>query len=137
MAVALAGAESGGPDWRERAIAAEARAEKATELLRANLLPHMARWMMNALVQRLLSQQTATLTSQAEAEREVAALAQRLEQLHVPLEQRLAAYEQRIAELEAQLTAQHEQNAELLKAKIETTRKKLEVERAQEPLNWN
>jgi hypothetical protein len=137
MAVALAGADPDVADWRERAIAAEARAEKATELLRANLLPHMARWMMNALVQRLLSQRTAVLTSQAEAEREVAALADRLEQLHIPLEQRLAAYEQRIAELEAQLAAKDEQNAELIKAKIETTRKKLEVERSQEPLNWN
>lgn len=133
--VVLAGTDDAA--WRERALAAEARAEKATELVRANLLPHMARWMMNALVQRLLSQQTATLTTQAEAEREVAALAQRLEQLHIPLEQRLAAYEQRIAELESQLAAQHEQNAELLKAKIETTRKKLQVERAQESPNWN
>ena len=137
MAVALDHADHAEADWRERAIAAEARAEKATELLRANLLPHMARWMMNALVQRLLSQRTAVLTSQAEAEREVAALADRLEQLHIPLEQRLAAYEQRIAELEAQLAAKDEQNAELIKAKIATTRKKLAVERSQESLNWN
>ena len=137
MAVALAGTGHDEAAWRERALVAEARAEKATELLRSGLLPHVARGMMNALVQRLLSQRSAVIESQAEAEREVAALADRLEQLHIPLEQRIAAYEQRIAELEAQLAAKDEQNAELIKAKIETTRKKLEGERSQEPLNWN
>ena len=49
----------------------------------------------------------------------------------------LHAYEKRIAELEAELAMKGQQNAELIKAKIETTRKKLEVERGHEPLNWN
>src|SRR5439155_12623994 len=35
---------SGEEGWRERALAAEATAEKATALLQAKLLPHFARW---------------------------------------------------------------------------------------------
>jgi len=124
-------------DWRERALAAEARAQKATAMLRASLLPHLARWMMNELVQRLLSQRSEIMTGQQKAEREVAELAARLEQVHAPLEDRLRAYEQRIAELEAELAAKGEQNLDLIKAKIETTRKKLEGERSQERLDWN
>jgi hypothetical protein len=123
--------------WRERALAAEARAQKATAMLRASLLPHLARWMMNELVQRLLSQRSQILTGQQKAEREVADLAARLEEVHAPLEDRLRAYEQRIAELEAELTAKGEQNLDLIKAKIETTRKQMEGERSQERLDWN
>jgi len=123
--------------WRERALLAEARAEKATVLLRANLLPHLARWMTQALVQRLLTQRSEILTSQQQAEREVAQLATRLENLRAPLEDRLKAYEKRIAELEVELAAKGKQNLELIQAKIEMTRKKLQVERSQEPLSWN
>jgi len=123
--------------WRKRALAAEARAQKATAMLRASLLPHLARWMMNELVQRLLSQRSQILTGQQKAEREVAELAARLEEVHAPLEDRLRAYEQRITELEAELEAKGEQNLDLIKAKIETTRKKLEGERSQERLDWN
>jgi len=123
--------------WRERAMEAEARAEKATALLRRNLLPHLARWMMNEVMQRLLSQRSETQSTQQMAEREVAELAKRLASVHAPLEDRLKAYERRIAELEAELAAKGEQNLELIKAKIETTRKKLEGERSDEPLNWN
>ena len=64
-------------------------------------------------------------------------LAERLENIHAPLEDRLKAYELRIADLEAELAAKGQENLELIKAKIETTRKKLEGERAQDSLNWN
>jgi hypothetical protein len=106
-------------------------------MLRTSLLPHLARWMMNELVQRLLSQRSEVLSGQQRAEREVAELAARLEEVHAPLEDRLRAYEQRIAELEAELAAKGEQNLDLIKAKIETTRKQMEGERSQERLDWN
>ena len=115
--------------WRERALAAEARAQKATAMLRTKMLPHMARWMMQEFMQRLLLQRRTILDDHQTAEREVAELAERLEHVHAPLEERLRAYEKRIAELEAELAAKGEQNLELIKARIETTRKKLDGER--------
>ena len=127
-------------DWRERALAAEARSDKATALLRTNMVPHMARWMMSELMRKLTSQRRSILTDNQKAEREVAELTERLEHVHAPLEERLRAYEKRIAELEAELAAKGEQNLELIKARIETTRKKLDGERlevTQETMDLN
>ena len=62
---------------------------------------------------------------------------QRLEKLHAPLEERLKAYERRIADLERELAAKGEENRELLKARIDTARKKLASELAKGPTEWN
>lgn len=124
-------------EWRLRALAAEARADKAAALLKSRLMPQLARWMMSELVQRLLQQRAGLAASQQQAEAEVAALEQRLEQLHAPLADRLRAYEQRIAELESQLAAQGAQNRELLQAAIDTARRKLHSERDGTRANWN
>lgn len=124
--------------WRERALAAEARAQQATAMLRTKMLPHLARWMMQEFMRRLMLQRRVILSDQQTAEREVAELAERLEHVHAPLEDRLRAYERRIAELEAELTARGEQDLELIKARIETTRRRLDGERpreSQESLN--
>ena len=123
--------------WKARALAAEARADKAATLLKVRLMPQLARWMMSELFQRLLHQRAGLLNSQQMAEQEVAELEQRLEKLHAPLEDRLKAYERRIAELERDLAAKGEENRELLKARIETARKKLASERANTPVAWN
>lgn len=123
--------------WAERALAAEARAEKATALLRARLMPQMARWMMGELIQRLLAHRSDLVQSQQRAEDDVAELEKRLEKIHAPLAERLAAYEKRIAELERDLATKGEENKELIEAKIDSARKKLATERAKVPLKWN
>ena len=91
-------------------------------------------------MRKLTSQRRSILTDNQKAEREVAELTERLEHVHAPLEERLRAYEKRIAELEAELAAKGEQNQELIKAKIETTRKQMEGERLEETpetMNWS
>jgi len=123
--------------WRERALAAEARADKAAALLRARLLPHLARWMMRKMFQRVLWQRGALLSSQQRAEHDMANLAERLDSVHALLEERLNAYEQRITELEAELALKDQENRELIRAKLEWTRQKLTEERAQLPTTWN
>jgi chromosome segregation ATPase len=121
----------GGTDaWRERALAAEARAEKASAMLRTKMLPHLARGVVQEFAQRLVSQRREILTEHQTAEQEVAELADRLQQVHAPLEERLRAYEKRIAELEAELAEKGEQNLALIRARIDSTRQKLESERA-------
>jgi hypothetical protein len=119
-----------GLNWRERALVAEARADRVASLLRARILPHLAGWMMNELWYRLLRQRGALLASRQEAERELAELAERLDGAQAPLEERLHAYEQRIAELEAQLALKDQQNQELIRARLEWTRRKLDEERS-------
>ncbi len=121
--------------WKARALAAEARAAKATALLKSRMMPQLARWMMGELLQKLMHQRSDLLTSQQQAEQEVEELEQRLEKLHAPLEERLRAYERRIAELEKELAAKGDENRELIKAKIDTARKRLQSKRG--TVAWN
>lgn len=127
--------DGGAEEWRERALAAEARAEKAGELLRTKMLPHLAGGMMQEFAQRLLVQRREILSDHQTAELEVAELAERLQQVHAPLEERLRAYEKRIAELEAELAEKGEQNLALIRARIDSTRQKMETERAQDSID--
>ncbi len=122
--------------WKERALAAERHAQRTNQVLRANVLPHFARWLKTKLVRRLAGQRTELLETQKKAEQELASLEQRLAAVQAPLEERLRAYEERIAELETDLTVKGEQNRELIQATIAITKRKLEAERAKETVQW-
>lgn len=123
---------AGAQYWKERALAAERRAQSASQLMRAAFLPHFARWLKSKLLRGLAGQRAELLETQKKAEQELASLDQRLAAVQAPLEQRLRAYEERIAELETDLTAKGKQNRELIQAAIAITRRKLEVERAKQ-----
>jgi DNA repair exonuclease SbcCD ATPase subunit len=123
--------------WKERALAAERRVEKTNHVMRAALIPHLARWLMSKLVRGLAMQRKQLMETQQKAEQELAELEQRLVAVQAPLEDRLKAYEQRIAELEKGLTAKGEENRELIKATIAIAKKKLEQERSKDRLAWN
>ena len=133
-------AEADAQYWKERALIAEGRVQKTNYVLRAALIPHLARWLMSKLVRGLASQRADLLETQQKAEQEMANLEQRLASVQAPLEDRLKAYEQRIAELEKDLTAKGEENRDIIKATIAMAKKKLELERskeAKERLAWN
>lgn len=117
---------------------AEARAQKATAMLRTKMLPHMARWMMQEFMQRLMLQRRVILSDQQTAEREVAELAERLEHVHAPLEDRLRAYERRIAEWKWSWRRVANRIWNSSRPASKSTRRKLDGERtrdAQESLN--
>ena len=97
----------------------------------------LARRWIEKIMRRLISERTGMLDTQRQAERVLSELERRLEKVHAPLQERLRAYEQRIAELETELAAKGAENRELLRATILLARKKLEAERAKDPLTWN
>jgi len=103
--------------------------------LHERLLPHLARLMMDKLVQKLVSQREHLLDTQQRAVADMAELEERLEKVHAPLQDRLRAYEQRIGDLEKELALKGEENRELIKAKIQMARKQLEA--AKERLDLN
>jgi hypothetical protein len=115
--------------WQQRALAAEERTEKLQNAARAGLLAHLSQWLSQTFTRRLILERRLLLEAQAKAAAEMAALEERLEKVHAPLQERLAAYEQRIAELEKELAARGQENRELLKAQIEMMRKQLEAQR--------
>ncbi len=114
--------------WRERALSAEKRTAQTSAVIRAGLLPHLAQWVKQNLVRRLVAERSHLLSTQEKAELEVAELEARLANVHAPLEQRLQRYRERIDELERELAVRGEENRELIQAKIELTRKRLEAE---------
>jgi hypothetical protein len=114
-----------GDAWQQRALAAEAKAERAHEAIRTGVLG----WMREKIFRTLSSHRTELLTAQQKAEAEMQELEQRLEQLHTPLQERIVAYEKRIEELEKDLAAKGEENRELLGARINVAKQQLLVER--------
>jgi hypothetical protein len=124
-------------EWRRRALEAETRAEQAQAALRASLAPQLAESLKEAVVQGLAAQRSELLKAQQGAALEISELVHRLDELKAPIQERLHSYESRIHELERDLAERNEENRELLKMKIEMTRRQLEAERARSPVNFN
>ena len=63
------------------------------------------------------------------------ALIRRLDELKAPMQDRLRSYEDRILNLEKELAERNQENRELLRLKIEMTRRQLAAESAQTDFN--
>ncbi|MEO5804045.1 MAG: hypothetical protein ABIR24_10990 [Verrucomicrobiota bacterium] len=101
------------------------------ETLDSNLMPHLARGLMNKLVRALISQRSDLIQTQSGGTEQLNELERRLEQINSRLKTRQAIYEERIAELEKELAAAEEENRELIRAKIHEARQNLEWAKAQ------
>jgi hypothetical protein len=132
MKPALPEAGDGDP-WRDRALVAEAKADRAHAAIRSGVLG----WMRERIFQRLSSDRAELLSTQQKAEIEVRELEQRLEQLQTPLQERIQAYERRIVELEKELAAKGEENRELIGARIAAARQQLNLERERREFGTN
>jgi DNA-directed RNA polymerase subunit RPC12/RpoP len=98
--------------------------------VRMALIPHLARLMMNRLVQALFAQRASLMDTQAEATKRMADLEERIARAQISVQERFAAYENRIAELEKQLAAADEEKRELMRQNFQLARKALEAENA-------
>ncbi len=123
--------------WRQRALLAEERAQKAQALVRAGVMAHLAQWMSDKLTRRLISQRQEMLQTQQKATAEMDKTGERLETIHTRMQDRLLAYERRIAELEKELETKGEANRELIKAEILAIKRQLEAEREKNRLEFN
>lgn len=107
------------------------------EYFQASLAPQVAQILKEAVVQGLAAQRTELLQAQQAAATEINALVRRLDELKAPMQDRLRSYEDRIAGLEKDLAERNAENRELLKLKIEMTRRQLEAERARNRVDFN
>ena len=92
-------------------------------LARAALIPHLARLMMNRLVQALFAQRASLLDTQSEATQRMAQLEERIAQAQSNMQKKLAAYENRVAELEEQLVAKERENHQLRRMNFQLSRR--------------
>lgn len=118
-------------------VRAEQFSPPPPELLPASLAPHLTQIVKDAVVQGLAAQRSELLQAQQLAAAEIGALVHRLDELKAPMQERLRSYEDRIAGLEKDLAERNEENRELLKLKIEMTRRQLEAERARNRVDFN
>jgi hypothetical protein len=123
--------------WRQRALAAERRAEQVQADARASLAPYLAQVLKEAMVQELAVQRKDLIQAQQLAAGEIAQLTQHLDEVRAPMQERLRSYEMRIQELEKELAARNEENHELLKLKIEMTRHQIEFESTRNRMGFN
>lgn len=117
--------------WRQRALVAEGKAERAHQAIRSGVMG----WMREKIVRTLFRQRAELLDAQVKAEAEMRELEARLEQLHAPLQERILAYEQRIADLERELAIKGEENRELIGTRITVARQHLSMERERFGIN--
>jgi len=117
--------------WQQRALAAEALAENQALLLREKLMPELAEFVKQSLVQGLAAQRDALLVMQQQAMQSLIEFETRLSALQAPLQDRIRAYETRIGELEREISAQGAEMRELTRTILQLMRKKLEEEQAQ------
>ena len=98
--------------------------------LRMALIPHLARMMMNRLVQALFAQRETLIDTQAQATQRMTDLEERIARAQMNVRKKIMGYEERIAELERQLAAKERENDELLLTNFQLRRKALEAENA-------
>lgn len=121
-------------DWKQRALAAEAMAGKQGQLLREKLIPELAEFAKQSLVQGLFEQRNVLMETQRKAQLALMELESRLKMIQAPLQERIRAYEKRVAELEREVDTQGEELRELTRATLALVRQKLEEERENERL---
>jgi hypothetical protein len=117
-------------DWKQRALVAEAMAGRQGQILREKLMPELAEFAKQGLVQGLYAQRNALIETQQVAQKSLVELEARLAALQLTLPERIQAYEKRISELEKEVETQGEEMRELTRATLALVRKKLEAERA-------
>jgi len=100
---------------------------------RSALIPHLARMMMNRLVQALFAQRESLVDTQTQATRRMADLEERIARAQESVQGRFAAYENRIAELEKQLATAEEEKRELIRVNFQLAKKALEAESTPQP----
>ena len=109
------------------------RTESIPATVREALIPHLARMMMNRLVQALFAQRESLIDTQAEATKRMAELEERIARAQVSVQGRFTAYESRIAELQRQLAAAEEEKRELMRQNFQLAKKALEAEAENAP----
>jgi hypothetical protein len=116
--------------WQQRAIAAEQKAQKANEVIRAGLMSYMREWLKQKLFRKLIADRTELLESQHLATMKVLAVDERLSRIELQIQQQNQAYEQRIEKLTQELAVTREESRSLIRAQINQIQGEMEAARA-------
>jgi hypothetical protein len=115
---------------RQRALAAEQRAEQATAVIRSGLIPHLRRWLKQKLVRRLISDRAQLLETQQLATLKALGVEERLARIEQQIQRQTSAYQERIEALTRELIVAKEENRELIRARIVQVKAEMAAARA-------
>jgi uncharacterized coiled-coil protein SlyX len=99
-------------------------------LLRRGLLPHLAEWLKQAFVQRLVTDRQKLLTTQETATMKVLAVDERLARLEAKIQEETSSYEKQIDHLNRELLTAREENLDLIRAQIKLLKSEMDEARA-------
>jgi uncharacterized coiled-coil protein SlyX len=94
------------------------------------LIAHLAHWLKQGFVQRLLSDRQKLLADQEVAVRKVSSVDERLARLEIKIQEQMAAYEKEIELLNQKLLTAREENLELIRSQIKFLKSEMETTRA-------
>jgi hypothetical protein len=115
---------------RQRALAAEQRADQATAVIRAGLIPHLRHWLKQKLVRRLITDRAQLMETQQVATLKALAVEERLARIEQQIQRQTSAYQERIEALTRELIVAKEENRELIRARIMQVKAEMAAARA-------
>jgi len=115
---------------RQRALAAEQRAERANAVIRTGLIPHLGQWLKQKLVRKLITDRTQLLRAQEAATLKALAVDERLARIEQQIQRQNSAYQERIESLTRELIVAKEESRELIRARISQVKAEMEAARA-------
>jgi hypothetical protein len=115
---------------RQRALAAEQRADRATAVIRSGLVPLLSYWLKQKLLHKLVTDRSRMLETQHTATLKVAAVEERLTRIEQQIQRQNSTYQERIEALTRELAAAREENRALIRARIAEVKAESEAARA-------
>lgn len=115
---------------RQRALAAERKAEEAQEALRSGVVANFSFWMKQKFVRKLIADRSQMLETQQAATMKVLRVEERLTKIEAQINLQNLGYQQRIDDLTRDLIAAKEENRELIRAQIRQVKAEMEAARA-------
>ncbi len=110
--------------------------ETALAEVRAGMIPHLARMMMNRLVQALISQRAHLMNTQEQGTGRIEEMEQRLAKVQAQFEQRVRVYQERIEQLKQDLAVKEQENLELMRTNFKLARQNVEPEKVGAATQW-
>jgi hypothetical protein len=100
------------------------------EMLRRGILAHLAEWVKQAFIQRLVRDRETLAATQQHATMKILAVDDRLARLEAKIHQETSSYEKQIEQLSRELLTAREENLELIRSQIGLLKSEMETARA-------
>jgi endonuclease/exonuclease/phosphatase family metal-dependent hydrolase len=115
---------------RQRALAAEQRAQRAQAVVRKGLLRYLGPWLKQRLVRKLVTDRAQLLQAQQAATHKVRRVEERLARIEQQMQRQSDVYQARIEVLTLELLNAKEENRELIRARIAQVKAEMETAHA-------